>query len=119
MKLQRSTRISEIKILNVATRTSAWVFVASCKIVERYGFLDFYVFNETLSSVCAESSCVKLNLERVRTFKFDDFDGLSVIDFSHAFNFGKLNIVIFLVWVALILVDCNCGLLFAGNLCNY
>ena len=118
VKLDRPPEVSKVTVLNIAPRGSRRVFVASCKIVVGLSLRHFYVLYDALSSVIPKLPCIEFDLESEWTNNFDDFDGLSVVDLSHSFNFNESNIVAFLIRMAFVLVNGNSGLLFFADLEN-
>jgi hypothetical protein len=54
-------------------------------------------------------------LESERPFDADNFDWLSVVDFSHPFNFDESNVIPFLVRMTFIFVNSNGCLFLISN----
>ena len=61
------------------------------------------VFHNTLTGVCSEARRVKFETEAV-CLGITDFDGTSIVEFSHTLDFSKFDVITVLVRVALVLV---------------
>ena len=80
----------------------------------RRSFGNLNILNKTLSAVSVELCGIEFDLESERPFDADNFDWLSVVDFSHPFNFDESNVIPFLVRMAFVFVNSN-GCLFLNS----
>lgn len=60
--------------------------------LKRLNRWNLYVFNDSLASVCVESSRVLLDSKAI-WFAVFDLHGVESIQFGHAFNFPKFDVV--------------------------
>ena len=114
MKLNWSSKVSKITVLDIATGTCRGILVACFKIVVGNCLSNFDVFYQALSGIITKLSCVQFDLESEGSLYAYDLDWLPIVDFFHAFDFNKLDMITFLVRVSFILVDSDRCFLFIG-----
>ena len=76
---------------------------------------NFNILNKTLSAVGVELCGIKFDLESERPFDADNFDWLSVVDFSHPFNLDEFDVIPLLERMTFIFVNSNGCLFLISN----
>ena len=107
MQLLRSSE--EFKIWHLehsVSCASSWVFDCFSQTLVLDCLWYFLVFDYTLSSIGSHLTCVKLDLEIVCS-AVEDLNRLSIIQFSHTFDFSKHDMISVLVRMPLIFVYCH------------
>ena len=74
--------------------------------MECYCFWNFDIFNDSLTSICSESSWIKIDCEAVSCGTYNLYR-FNIIYLSHTLYFTEYNIVTFLIRMTFIFMNSN------------